>query len=347
MNTQQIKKGYNWAFGSAILQIVLSFGLSFVISAAMSVVAVLTSSGSNAEEVSGDVMGAVMKNAMVITAICYIIADLVPVLIGMAATKGQGKIRNWFSRSKLGAFDVTAAVFATLGIAMIDSLLITLYTNYFGSSGVTESISDSLFSGSTPIVIVTILYVCLIGPFLEELLFRGFILQKTASVSPALGIVLSSVMFGMFHGDMEQVINATIMGLFFGYIALKANSIWPTIIMHIVNNSFSCALTVLEEKMDIGETGDYIIMGVFTVIGVAALVYILAKYKKINKTEDIIDRDNYVCPEAIEEIKRIENKKNLSTKLIFECPLFYIAFFMLICLCVGTMLLAKLGLMMQ
>jgi sodium transport system permease protein len=76
----------------------------------------------------------------------------------------------------------------------------------------------------------------------EELAFRGFILSGfLRSARPAVAIVLSSIAFGVAHMVPQQVLNATLVGLVLGLLALRSGSLLPGILFHLTYNSLEIA----------------------------------------------------------------------------------------------------------
>lgn len=75
------------------------------------------------------------------------------------------------------------------------------------------------------------------APILEELIFRGIMLDGLLKrYSPLKSILISSLLFGIVHLNPWQFIGAMILGSFLGWIYYKTKSVVPTIIMHSVNN---------------------------------------------------------------------------------------------------------------
>ncbi|MBU3135193.1 CPBP family intramembrane metalloprotease [Clostridium gasigenes] len=101
-------------------------------------------------------------------------------------------------------------------------------------------------------IFLTILVVGIVAPFAEELLFRGIIyktLSKSMSI-PAV-IIIQGVLFGVYHMILVQAIYATLLGILFGYVTYKTKSLWPAIIMHMVNNTVSTiASLILGESLE-------------------------------------------------------------------------------------------------
>lgn len=82
--------------------------------------------------------------------------------------------------------------------------------------------------------------IVVLAPLCEEFIFRGTILRGLASkISPLVGIIASSILFGVIHLNLQQGMGAFLIGLFIGYVYYKTHSIWAPIFVHFVNNGFS------------------------------------------------------------------------------------------------------------
>lgn len=83
-----------------------------------------------------------------------------------------------------------------------------------------------------------VISVVILAPIVEELVFRGAImghLLKTGK-SPVFAIVVSSLVFGIVHGNLEQAPFAFILGLALGWVYYRTGSLLPSIFMHFINN---------------------------------------------------------------------------------------------------------------
>lgn len=77
----------------------------------------------------------------------------------------------------------------------------------------------------------------------EELLFRGFLLQGLRGKERLWGaIVLSALLFGVFHLMLPRVLTTTVLGLFLGWVVLRSGGIGPAILLHALNNGAALAL---------------------------------------------------------------------------------------------------------
>jgi membrane protease YdiL (CAAX protease family) len=83
----------------------------------------------------------------------------------------------------------------------------------------------------------------IIDPFAEELVFRGVFyqwLRDRFGVWP--GIVVSSLAFGLAHGDIAVGGAAAVLGVVLAWSYEKSNSLWPPVVIHIINNSVKLVL---------------------------------------------------------------------------------------------------------
>jgi membrane protease YdiL (CAAX protease family) len=79
------------------------------------------------------------------------------------------------------------------------------------------------------------LYVGIIAPISEEVLFRGLVLRSLAPYGKKLAIFASAILFGLYHGNLIQTPYAFAVGLVLGYVALEYHVIWA-IAIHTFNN---------------------------------------------------------------------------------------------------------------
>jgi len=75
------------------------------------------------------------------------------------------------------------------------------------------------------------------APVLEELIFRGIILNGLLKkYSPLNSIILSSVLFGIVHLNPWQFVAALMVGIFSGWVYYRTQKLMLSIIIHSVNN---------------------------------------------------------------------------------------------------------------
>ncbi len=89
----------------------------------------------------------------------------------------------------------------------------------------------------------------LIASIAEELLFRGFLqitLEKKGDITRA--VILSSLSWALIHANPYWAVQIFVMGIIIGFLAWRTNSVFPGIIVHMINNLLS--LIFINSEMD-------------------------------------------------------------------------------------------------
>lgn len=151
---------------------------------------------------------------------------------------------------------------------------------------------------------INFILMVLCAPVFEELIFRKLLIDRTVKYGEGLAVLFSGLMFGLFHGNINQFSYAFILGLFFGFIYVKTGNVLYPIFLHMFINFFGSVLGVLvmnfidynslmEAVSDPGLMTAYMadhlpqlmIYGVYTLLifgmAVAGIILFLVKMKKI------------------------------------------------------------------
>lgn len=86
------------------------------------------------------------------------------------------------------------------------------------------------------------LYACVVGPFMEELMFRGMLFSRARRFGDRTAVVFTAVLFGLMHGNISQFLYAAAIGLVLGYVAAKTGGIRYTVLMHMMVNTYGTVL---------------------------------------------------------------------------------------------------------
>ena len=133
-----------------------------------------------------------------------------------------------FPLKKLSVF----IVFLLIAFVLFGASLIGEFTSFLNLPDIVKWHEMSKFD----IIIGGII----LAPILEEILFRGIILEgllRTYSQEKA--IAFSAIIFGIIHFNPPQIVGATIIGFFLGWLYVKSKSILPSIMVHFFNNSLA------------------------------------------------------------------------------------------------------------
>lgn len=113
---------------------------------------------------------------------------------------------------------------------------------HFTDSTMDFYINDML-TGSN--IYIYALFVVILAPVIEELFFRKLLITRIERFGEAPAIIVSGLVFGLFHGNLYQVFYAIALGMALGYIYIRTRKILVTIGLHMMINLFGGVLIPL------------------------------------------------------------------------------------------------------
>lgn len=144
--------------------------------------------------------------------------------------------KNFLRELRLNKFSVSY-VPALLVLALGLILFINCVLNLLPRS-MLEDYSESSSSLSQGAFALSMLTQALIAPLTEEVTFRGLILSRFNKALPKwFGILVSSFLFGLVHGQIVWFIYAAFLGIILCLIANRMDSILCTILLHMLFNA--------------------------------------------------------------------------------------------------------------
>jgi len=139
-----------------------------------------------------------------------------------------------------------ASVFGTLlfwmgsyGVVMIMTTLITvLFPEQMTSTS--QSLNSALTSAS---FLVAFLIVSISPAICEEAVFRGVFLNSLwGRMNKWAVILVTSLIFGLFHGSIWRLLPTMCLGIAMGYLVIETNNMFYNMLYHAVNNAFPLIL---------------------------------------------------------------------------------------------------------
>jgi len=184
----------------------------------------------------------IMQNSTlfgILSILISLISFGIAILIGFKKTKR--KFNEVFKFNRVSPVFWAASTIIIIGLSIVVSELDNLLNFVLPMP---EWISDFLSSLMTDqSLIISLFYIGLVAAFSEELFFRGLILDGFANnYSKKKAIIISSLLFGLIHLNLWQLIGAFIIGLVLAYICIETKSILLCIYMHFLNNAAATLL---------------------------------------------------------------------------------------------------------
>ncbi len=167
---------------------------------------------------------------------------------------------------KLGGYKVSKTVLLDPPKKEYNLPLILIGIGFCAFANISVSIAGSIFSqfgidynvdyGEDPNGIlgflISFISTAIVPALVEEFACRGLILGSLKKYGEGFAIIASSAIFGMIHGNFEQIPFAFLIGLILGFITVKSGSIWLASITHSFNNAVSVVMSYLTKGMSDG-----------------------------------------------------------------------------------------------
>lgn len=166
-----------------------------------------------------------------------ILAEVTSIIIGIKLLKLDFK--PMFTRENYSGGTVAKLITLSVGLQTAASFIVTFISEILRMFGLEGSTADLSATTSLPANLIMYFYACLLGPVLEELLYRGVILQSMRKYNERFAIFLSAAVFGLMHQNYQQAILGFLVGVPLAIVTIKSGSIIPAIFTHIFLNTFA------------------------------------------------------------------------------------------------------------
>lgn len=179
--------------------------------------------------------------------------------------------------------------FATCFLGSLASLLAQwismILDAIFGTGEIPDAMAGTLpEQGQQGSAWIFILFVVVLAPICEELIFRKLLLQPLRCCGDIFAVVASALIFGAYHGNFDQFPYAFVVGLLYGILVVRSGSVIPTMVLHLLNNllvSVGSYLTdMLGKELEWAvwlESWSVIVMNLAFWVGIPAVVLMFIK----------------------------------------------------------------------
>lgn len=150
-------------------------------------------------------------------------------------------------------------VYALIVVSNTIGTVINMNLGRITGKGAVNPVLDTMTNVS-PVIMFIVAVIC--APICEELTFRKFLVDRTVAFGEKTAMIMSGVIFGLYHGNLSQFAYAFVIGMFFAFVYIRTGKIIYTIIFHMFVNCYSTVLTNLVTKsIDINEMMGYLTDG--------------------------------------------------------------------------------------
>ncbi len=148
---------------------------------------------------------------------------------------------------KPGQFAVSVIMaFSLMYMANIIGTILTTVIGFFKDDAVQNNIAN-LVTEISPWMSFLIMVVC--APVVEEFVFRKLIVDRAVRYGQGVAVILSGLMFGLFHGNLNQFVYTTALGMFLAFLYVKTGKLKITIAIHMLINFMGSVVSALVLKL--------------------------------------------------------------------------------------------------
>lgn len=243
----------------------LAYGISIILAIIIisNIISFIPGTRLNANEIS------------ILNSICnYIIP--IPVILLFLKQLDKSKIEK--KRMSVKQYIFAAIIALTLmWVGNIFGLTITGLISSFMPHPVVNPVDNII---NAPQVWFNILIVTILAPIFEELFFRKLLIDRTIKYGEIVSVLVSAVLFGLFHGNLNQFFYAFLIGGFFAIIYIKTGNILYTMSLHLIINFTGAVVPIIVNTKlsnllaDIGFTNITVFIIFIILIIISFIIYI-------------------------------------------------------------------------
>lgn len=204
----------------------------------------------------------------------YFLAFLLPLGIVLVRERASGR-----------ALDASFLGLSSRAVKLTAPLIVPTVILIYFISALTSRVIYSLFGAANPVdlgenVWLAFLSHALLPALMEEALFRYLPLRIFDRVSYPTMIVVSALFFALVHCDLFVIPYAFAAGVIFMAIDVMADSVWPSVVLHVINNAVSI-ITIFASESE----ACILVFWLITFIVFAASMLIVFKKRNEYKSE--------------------------------------------------------------
>ncbi len=160
-------------------------------------------------------------------------------------------------RRRVGALEGVLTVLFGLGFCILANYVTNYWLVFAEQFGVQPHQGNyHSEAGLLPLALNLFTY-AMLPAVVEELVFRGWFVSALQPAGERCALVASALLFGLAHGNLTQMPFAFMLGLLFGWLFLRTGRLWPSMVIHFLNNAMSVVFDAADVYL---AEGDYRVM---------------------------------------------------------------------------------------
>ncbi len=175
-----------------------------------------------------------------LTLLIYLIVYIIPMAVYLRRRryKMRSALRLKFVKPRYWLFLLLFSLSVCILCSLINLGSSALFRNVFHLS-FRDGIVDLSGTGAGTLMMTSVL----LPAFSEELLLRGLVQGEYEKYGKTIGILLTALIFALFHTNPVQIPSLFVAGVCYGVLTNLFQSVWPAVFAHAVNNGIAVFLT--------------------------------------------------------------------------------------------------------
>lgn len=220
-------------------------------------------------------------------AVFLLCGQILRIIIFLLIIKFRTKIfqtkynRDYLKKRKISFSEVLKLFVVGIGLMGLINITVALmmYLSKFfpqivSSLEVYNKASEQLMKGN---MMLSVLAITIFAPISEELMLRGTLFTENERLLPyKWAIILNGIVFGVFHFNLFQGAYALIGGIVICAVYYYTESIYASILLHMINNTFSVVISSNEAVVQSFSS----IFGIVMLVCMVLMFVFLKDFKK-------------------------------------------------------------------
>lgn len=217
--------------------------------------------------------------------ILYVVSLIIPFAIYALCIKMPLGVALPFKKTKPAL--TFGGILVCLGGGVVASYAVSFLQMSLEAVGIGITMPELETPETLPGIILYCITMTLAPAFIEEMIFRGIVMQSLRRFGDVFALVASALIFGIFHLNLIQMPYAFVLGLCIGYFVMRTGSLWVGVIMHFINNSVAVAFEFMLPYMsdEVYYMANLVYNLVCIILAVIGIVFLLTKYKDLFRFE--------------------------------------------------------------
>ena len=177
---------------------------------------------------------------------------------------------------KIPAGSLVAWFLIFLAVTRLVSIFVPLAINAVSGKEFTDPVTSMQLESPWMMFILVVF----VAPVAEETIFRGLLYKALAPYGAKYFVLISAIMFSLFHENIGQIPSTFLLGVFFACVMYRTGDVRVTVLLHFINNLIS-GIAMLFFGSEAGRMGAGMIVIAIIAVGIiVGIVWLATKRAK-------------------------------------------------------------------